>query len=511
MSDSGICFEELLTNDEYARSQTLDAVIDTLRSLIVDAEAGDVSAHRVLHGNLATITRFAYQCPFPSIRDPFQVIHTDLTRIGLVCDLPKVSHCFRDGEVPSLFNTVGLDHELQPWLEDIFLISGRISHLEQILCLLPQVMPAFVSTVHVIMTQEGSLPASTRYYLSIIAASEYKCHYLTSISCAEFMRCGGDHQWLTDSSLVSPKLKSIRSLNSILAHQPWLVTPTMISELKEGPNRWTEAELVHAILILTSYHAISGLVMGLGVAPEIDIAGMYEYSSTDKDSEESDSATQLQELEDTVSLSRLLANSKPDESIKSTTEIDWKHDIETPEPVVSAVTSECSCCVGVGEELAYEDFITSKAKHGVHTFKLEDFSWKDHGYGLVCRYMPEAAKAFDEEFSTVYNMTDNCVGKFQNNVDTGPFRRAIWHYSHVLYGMKSDCFDYAQVNTLLNRQLKRYIKKVVCYPQHLIPSDFLQQGYVWRADEKVHVALLAVEGRRRACLLYGLHAVMNTK
>lgn len=52
-----------------------------------------------------------------------------------------------------------------------------------------------------------------------------------------------------------------------------------------------------------------------------------------------------------------------------------------------------------------------------------------------------------------------------------------------------DDYDYGEVNQLLERNLKVYIKTVACYP------------------EKVHVNLLLLEARMQAALLYALRAI----
>jgi hypothetical protein len=80
-----------------------------------------------------------------------------------------------------------------------------------------------------------------------------------------------------------------------------------------------------------------------------------------------------------------------------------------------------------------------------------------------------------------------------------------------MYGMIAADFDYRQVNVFLSRPLKSFIKRVVCFPDTITLADF-QEGlgsFAFRPSEKLHIILLASEGRRQACLLYGLHAVMQ--
>jgi sestrin len=56
---------------------------------------------------------------------------------------------------------------------------------------------------------------------------------------------------------LPPKLKSLLYLNSVLAHQPWLLKVDDIAALvKSGVNSWSLNELVQAICIMVHFHAL---------------------------------------------------------------------------------------------------------------------------------------------------------------------------------------------------------------------------------------------------------------
>ena len=84
-----------------------------------------------------------------------------------------------------------------------------------------------------------------------------------------------------------------------------------------------------------------------------------------------------------------------------------------------------------------------------------------------------------------------------------------------MFGMIAADFDYRQVNVFLSRPLKAFIKRVVCFPDSIGAAEFHEAlsgehlGVTFRPSEQLHIVLLAAEGRRQACLLYGLHAVMQ--
>eukprot|EP01096_Ripella_sp_DP13-Kostka_P008854 TRINITY_DN3331_c1_g2_i2.p1 TRINITY_DN3331_c1_g2~~TRINITY_DN3331_c1_g2_i2.p1 ORF type:complete len:440 (-),score=147.50 TRINITY_DN3331_c1_g2_i2:343-1599(-) len=73
-------------------------------------------------------------------------------------------------------------------------------------------------------------------------------------------------------------MQAILNLNSMMAHQPWRLSAHHIALLVDPAltphgvaHCWSLSELVHALVILSSFHALSGLVLGCGLVPEIDI------------------------------------------------------------------------------------------------------------------------------------------------------------------------------------------------------------------------------------------------
>lgn len=104
---------------------------------------------------------------------------------------------------------------------------------------------------------------------------------------------GGDREWLrlglAAGSPVPPKLAALAELNALLAHRPWLVNEGHVKGLVRGsaacatctptaaagapapgaaappPWSWSLNEVVHAIVILATFHALTSLVLGCGV------------------------------------------------------------------------------------------------------------------------------------------------------------------------------------------------------------------------------------------------------
>lgn len=64
-----------------------------------------------------------------------------------------------------------------------------------------------------------------------------------------------------------------------------------------------------------------------------------------------------------------------------------------------------------------------------------------------------------------------------------------------------DDYDYGQVNQLLERNLKQYIKTVTCYPERLTKKDYDNVMKEFKHSEKVHVNLMLLEARLQGELL----------
>ena len=60
--------------------------------------------------------------------------------------------------------------------------------------------------------------------LLLQAAARHQCRYLVNLHVLQFLRAGGDPQWLRGLDFIPPKLRNLNEINKILAHRPWLIT-----------------------------------------------------------------------------------------------------------------------------------------------------------------------------------------------------------------------------------------------------------------------------------------------
>lgn len=56
------------------------------------------------------------------------------------------------------------------------------------------------------------------------AAARHQCLYLVQQHSASFLEAGGEESWLNGLEHAPTKLRSLQTLNKLLAHRPWLIT-----------------------------------------------------------------------------------------------------------------------------------------------------------------------------------------------------------------------------------------------------------------------------------------------
>ena len=81
------------------------------------------------------------------------------------------------------------------------------------------------------------------------------------------MLAGGPLEWLlVGLDAVDPKVRRIAVLNEKLAFRPWSIGVDDIkSLLKDGEHCWNLNEVLKAAFILSTYHGLCGLCLGMGL------------------------------------------------------------------------------------------------------------------------------------------------------------------------------------------------------------------------------------------------------
>eukprot|EP01016_Furgasonia_blochmanni_P033199 TRINITY_DN3454_c0_g1_i6.p1 TRINITY_DN3454_c0_g1~~TRINITY_DN3454_c0_g1_i6.p1 ORF type:complete len:242 (-),score=18.01 TRINITY_DN3454_c0_g1_i6:65-790(-) len=142
---------------------------------------------------------------------------------------------------------------------------------------------------------------------------------------------------------------------------------------------------------------------------------------------------------------------------------------------------------------------------------MQEYDWDKNGYSFLNEFFPTLAFNAERK-KTIAISISNKEFADAKNINTFPFRRSIWYYTDDLYGYKHDGFDSKEVNILLKKPLKLYIKKIATAPHSVSVEDMenVCSNYSFIGAELAHVALLTMEAKFHVELVYALQALQET-
>ncbi|XP_055601644.1 sestrin homolog [Uranotaenia lowii] len=404
--------------------------------------------------------------------------------------------------------------------------SLDMDHVTKVIAYHPRYLKHYLDTQNFIMQCDGPLPYEFRSYIAIMAAARHKCTYLVNLYEGEFLMRGGNPDWLKGLEHIPAKLRAIADINKILAHRPWLLNKEHIERLTRGQNSWSLSEVVHAIVLLAHFHSLSSFVFSCGLTQELDTAnnssqGMIVNNNSvaqKTDHEYHNGQEAMTKPQNEVTVDALMQRMKKlSEKSTECTETELSNRFKNVElqaaelPAVVANAVEVPQLIGRfvdDPNFTYQDFARRGAENIPQTFRIQDYSWDDHAYSLVNRLYNDVGFYLDEKFRVAYNLTYYTIAG-RTNVDTSKFRRAIWNYIQCIYGIRYDDYDYGEVNQLLDRPLKMFIKTACCFPERITKTDYDSILVELQHSEKVHVNLMIMEARNQAELLYALREIMR--
>ncbi|XP_067273750.1 sestrin-1 isoform X1 [Pseudorasbora parva] len=515
---------ELIHQEVMKRIENIEPILDPQSS----SPAMDDSLSSDLNSLLAHVLMLSKRCPYEDVREKCICLLQRVQDVGV--RIPRTI-----GNGPSRFipekeilQVSKLDERTQSIFEDAFAVLGRLDNISLVIGFHPQYLESFLKTQHYLLQIDGPLSLHCRHYIGIMAAARHQCTYLVNLHVNDFLHVGGDPKWLNGLEEAPQKLQALGELNKILAHRPWLLTKEHIERLlKAEEHSWSLAELIHVVVLLTHYHSLASFTFGCGITPDIQTDGGHTFrppslsgycvcdiANGNGTLEEMFGNQQVSESSGEVEV--LMERMKQlqecrDEEEASQEEMATRFEREKTESML-VVTSEDEECVPSRDvsrhfedpSYGYKNF--SRRGEHVPTLRVQDYSWEDHGFSLVNRLYPDFGQLLDEKFQIAYNLTYNTMATHQG-VDTSMLRRAIWNYIHCMFGIRYDDYDYGEINQLLDRSFKVYIKTMVCSPEKITKRMYESFWRQFRHSEKVHVNLLLMEARMQAELLYALRAI----
>ncbi|KAM4621781.1 sestrin-3 [Polymixia lowei] len=394
---------------------------------------------------------------------------------------------------------------------------GSVDAVFQQMASHPQYLESFLRTQHYILHMDGPLPLQYRHYIAIMAAARHHCSYLVSLHSAQFLRVGGDPLWLQGLEAAPPRLRLLDHINKALAHQPWLTACSHIQALlKTGEQCWSLAELVQAVVLLAHCHSLCSFVFGCGTDTDfplpkspngtpptycpsdaangntnvpLSLAAPSEHITRRRSL---DSSCEMASLKERIQKSQEEREKREERHLQSQTL--QQTDMEEEEEMI--YFAEPSRFI-TDPDFCYQEFARREEDH-FQVFRVQDYSWEDHGFSLVNRLYSDIGLLLDDRFRSVTALPSS---------HSPDLKRAIWNYIHCVLGIRYDDYDYGEVNQLLERDLKLYIKAVACFPDAtknpLSPLPWVPL----KPSERIQVNLLIMEARLQAELLYALRAI----
>ncbi|XP_029725729.1 sestrin homolog isoform X1 [Aedes albopictus] len=441
--------------------------------------------------------------------------------------------------------------------------NAELDHVTKVIAYHPRYLEHFLSTQNFVMHSDGPLPFEYRCYIAIMAAARHKCTYLVNMYEKEFLNQGGERSWLNGLDCIPAKLRAICDINKILAHRPWLLNKEHIERLTKGQNSWSLSEVVHAIVLLAHFHSLSSFVFSCGLTQELDVSSQriennnavpqktetehrhlynhHHHHLIHQNGQEGNLYSlagpvapvggnivqrrtvflvAIKPPQSEVTVDALMQRMKKlSENNTECTETELSNRFKNVElqaaelPAVVPRDPSLELPQQIGRyvddpNFTYQDFAKRGAENIPQTFRIQDYSWDDHGFSLINRLYNDVGFYLDDKFRLAYNLTYYTIAG-RTNVDTSKFRRAIWNYIQCMYGIRYDDYDYGEVNQLLDRALKMFIKTACCFPERITKTDYDSVLVELQHSEKVHVNLMIMEARNQAELLYALREIMR--
>ncbi|KAG7278065.1 hypothetical protein CRUP_029010 [Coryphaenoides rupestris] len=347
----------------------------------------------------------------------------------------------------------------------------------------PQYLESFLRSQHYILHMDGPLPLPCRHYIAIMAASRHHCSYLVSLHSADFLRVGGDPVWLQGLEAAPARLRLLDHINKVLAHQPWLTACSHIQTLlKTGGQCWSLAELVQAVVLLAHCHALCSFVFGSASGTVCDLASLPKspgtgtppaYCSCDAANGNANvpvDITRRRSLDSSTEMFFLRERIQKSQEEREKREERLLH-VHTLQQTELEEEEEAAVCLAEparfisDPDFCYQDFARREEDH-FQVFRVQDYSWEDHGFSLVNRLYSDIGHLLDDRFRSVASLPSS---------HSPDLKRAIWNYIHCVLGIRP-----------------------LCCPLPWAPL---------KPSERIHVNLLIMEARLQAELLYALRAI----
>jgi hypothetical protein len=450
---------------------------------------------------------------------------------------------------------------------ELFRSYGRITNLYKVFSFCPKFAHARTDLIAHVNEQDYSVPIDQRIYLGIMAAAEQKCQYYLSILQYDFLQVRGDPAWLEGLHAAPPKFQALARLNKMLAHQPWSIPQSVISDCITA--RWNEADLILAICVFSFYHTQSALVMSCGVLPEVDLPGGTVKTGKQRDYAHFEAVgtivNRTRRKSFDVGSNSAPGSYVPIRSIPLEAPVGWPQNVpstdhekfildfqsEDSEEILDMADFDFSrdCCSILGNhfrgfDLVIDNYIKTmehvSCESGEPTFtevlrklkrRLGSLSRITSSLNLSQLSQSSGSKvSFDLPSPAEHLHTPSHSRRASISTPTDPnyaIKEAIWNYSLRLLSISKSDYHYQDTSLLLARSTRQFIRRVCLAPWQSSQADWLgiegdgeeEEGISMSArgkatmsvEEKTMVAIIASQARFMGQIILGIKSIEDNR
>lgn len=385
------------------------------------------------------------------------------------------------------------------------------------------------TTLNTIMCNSGLLSQTWKYYIAIMAVSTMKNEFLMRILEEQFLFVGGEEAWLIGGlNAVPNKLKSLSTINDILAHQPSKITAKIINELKKT---WSLNLLTEALIVMIQFHKVSliedctklwkNLVENLnnsGNASGKELLNSLESGGANNLFQE-DLIRKVQEIQNeeeskensirTPDLNTIFDKNEFKQESFQSVETDGKdyysrhkEDLNLFDNIFSKHLSK-----------DYDKYYSTGPERSQVLSHIE-YNWEDNGYSQLKSIEALGIDCLDEEISYITKISSGGIAcKSDNLIGTIHIKRAIIYYIEKLYGYTHGDYNYANISKLLSGNVKytKYIKKFCFSPKKMSSEEFNEMNKIFKHEETMHIILLSALIKAKMQLTYVAKAINEVR
>ncbi|CAD8142291.1 unnamed protein product [Paramecium pentaurelia] len=523
-------FPEYLTNTQED-GEHLDQCLQQFETLVNNYK----DEQNILSAIESKITMVVNQTPIQSIIDCYENIAKDYNLQTKMFRVSKFHDQKHLPQIPILNQYLGCKIKSLPWpvigdvnstqlqeqLIKLYNFNyGRIALHELLLLWFPSLIKPYFNVLDSLLNTQTKLTQDEKYYFAIMGAAASGSDQLYDLLIQHFYLNDGEKNWVElGYESIDEKIKSLDTICKILIQKPWEQSLKNTLQLIIKNNKWNKRELIQALMIFIYFNNIGCFSQGNGILKEIDYTLKLQSGNTsisftlpqEQQQQQQIDLTQneyiIQELKNQALLDAKFDN--PNYSSEKIVQVKSKQQsIDEPQELFDL--DEDQLIIKFKEK--FQKYFTNeeiKDSTGYQILRFSEYNFQMNSYPVLKSIYPEGAQTIHDFLLEVKQMTRNTFGKEQQ-ITTSAFRKAIRVYAQNIYRYQHDDIDYStQMNKLLPKELKAFIKIVSLTPNLLQKKHLDIIPLKLSADELCHITLLTIAAKIEVQLIYLSKALVD--